>query len=82
MHAIIADPEQYGVAILLLLAVLKPLLLGLSFKSGYLGGPIFPVMFACTMLGLAIHVIFPDVPLSILVLCIEGPAVALSWAPH
>jgi hypothetical protein len=63
---------------LLLLAMLKPLLLGLSFKSGYLGGPIFPVMFACTMLGLALALVFPAVPLSVLVLCIEGPAVALA----
>jgi H+/Cl- antiporter ClcA len=78
VHTILADPAQYGVGFLLLLALLKPLLLALSFKSGYLGGPIFPVMFACTMLGMALHLIFPDVPLSILVLCIEGPAVALA----
>jgi H+/Cl- antiporter ClcA len=78
VHTIVADPAQYGVALLLLLALLKPLLLALSFKSGYLGGPIFPVIFACTMLGMALHLVFVDVPLSILVLCIEGPAVALA----
>ena len=74
----LADPARYGIGMLLLLAMLKPLLLGLSFKSGYLGGPIFPVMFACTMIGLALALIFPGVPLSVLVLCIEGPAVALA----
>jgi len=78
VHAIVADPAGYGLAMLLLLALLKPLLLGLSFKSGYLGGPIFPVMFACTMIGLALHLVFADVPLSILVMCIEGPAVAVA----
>jgi H+/Cl- antiporter ClcA len=78
VHAILGEPGQYGVALLLMLALLKPLLLGLSFKSGYLGGPIFPVMFTCTMLGQALHLTFPDVPQSILVLCIEGPAVALA----
>jgi H+/Cl- antiporter ClcA len=78
IHAIIANPAQYGVAMLLLLTLAKPLLLGLSFKSGYLGGPIFPIMFACTTLGLALHLLFADVPLSILTLCIEGPAVALA----
>ena len=78
VHAIIAAPAEFGLGMLLLLAVLKPLLLGLSFKSGYLGGPIFPIMFACTMLGLALRLMFPDVPESILVLCIEGPAVALA----
>jgi H+/Cl- antiporter ClcA len=78
VHALVANPAQYGLPLLLLLAGVKPLLLGLSFKSGYLGGPIFPVMFACTMLGLALALIFPGVPLSILVLCIEGPAVGLA----
>lgn len=78
IHTIVANAAQYGVAMLLLLAVLKPLLLGLAFKSGYLGGPTFPLLFACTMLGLAMHLVFPTVPTSILVLCIEGPAVALA----
>ena len=78
IHAIVANPAQYGVAVLLLLAVLKPLLLGLAFKSGFLGGPTFPILFTCTMVGLALHLLFPSVPMSILVLCIEGPAIALA----
>ena len=36
------------------------------------------MMFACTMLGLALHLVFPDVPMSILALCIAAPAVALA----
>jgi H+/Cl- antiporter ClcA len=78
IHGIIADPAKYGVALLLLMAVLKIVLLGLSFKSGYIGGPTFPLLFACTMIGLALQLLFPSVPQSILVLCIEGPAVALA----
>ena len=78
IHAIVANPAQYGVAVLLLLAVLKPLLLGLAFKSGFLGGPTFPILFTCTMVGLALQLLFPSVPMSILVLCIEGPAIALA----
>jgi H+/Cl- antiporter ClcA len=78
IHTVIAAPERYGVALLLLMALLKLFLLGLSLKSGYLGGPVFPVLFACTMVGLALHLLFPAVPLSLLVLCIEGPAVALA----
>ncbi len=42
IHSIVANAASHGVAMLLLLAVLKPLLLALSFKGGYLGGPIFP----------------------------------------
>jgi H+/Cl- antiporter ClcA len=78
IHGIIAAPERYGVGLLLLMALLKLVLLALSLKSGYLGGPIFPVLFACTMVGLALHLLLPAVPLSLLVLCVEGPAVALA----
>jgi H+/Cl- antiporter ClcA len=78
IHAIVADPARYGVGMLVLLAVLKPVLLGLSFKSGYLGGPTFPLLFACTMLGLALNLVFPTVPTSLLVTCLEGPAVAMA----
>jgi H+/Cl- antiporter ClcA len=78
IHAIIANPAQYGAALLLLMAVVKLLLLGLSFKSGYLGGPTFPILFACTLTGLALGQIAPNVPIAILVLCIEAPALALA----
>jgi H+/Cl- antiporter ClcA len=61
-----------------LLAVVKLLLLGLSFKSGFLGGPTFPILFSCTMLGLALSQLFPTVPLSILILCIQASAIALA----
>jgi H+/Cl- antiporter ClcA len=78
IHAIVANPANYGVGMLVLLAVLKPVLLGVSFKSGYLGGPTFPLLFACTMLGLALNLVFPTVPTSLLVTCLEGPAVAMA----
>jgi H+/Cl- antiporter ClcA len=75
---IIANPAAYGVLMLLFLAVLKILLMCLSFKSGYIGGPTFPILFSCIMVGLALSLIFPTVPLSILILCIEVSAVALT----
>src|SRR6266568_6160463 len=67
---IIQNPAQYGVLLLLLFALLKILLLGLSFKSGYLGGPTFPTLFSCTMVAMALSLLFPAIPVSILVLCI------------
>lgn len=78
IHTIIENPAQVGIAMLLLLAILKILLLALSFKSGYLGGPIFPILFSCTMIALALNLAFPSVPLSILVLCIESAAITLA----
>jgi chloride channel protein, CIC family len=74
---IIQSPASYGVGLLLLFALLKILLLGLSFKSGYLGGPTFPTLFSCTMVAMALSLLFPSISMSILVLCIESAAVGL-----
>ena len=77
IHPIIANPAAYGVLMLLAFAILKVLLLALSFKSGYLGGPIFPTLFASTMLALAISLIFPGVPIALLFTCIVAATIAL-----
>ena len=78
IHGIIADPARFGVGMLLAMAILKILLLALSFKSGYLGGPIFPILFASTLVGLALNLVFPGVPVSLFVLCIEVAAITLA----
>jgi H+/Cl- antiporter ClcA len=78
IHTIIQNPAEIGIAMLLLMAVLKILLLALSLKSGFLGGPIFPILFSSTMIALALNLAFPSVPLSILVLCIETAAITLA----
>jgi H+/Cl- antiporter ClcA len=78
IHAILHDPAAIGVAMLFLYAILKILLFALSFKSGYIGGPIFPILFSCTMVGLALSLLFPSVPVAIFVLCIEAAAFALA----
>ena len=74
IHGIIANPAAIGLPMLLLMALLKPLLLALSLKSGYLGGPIFPALFTATLVGLAISLVAPGVPLAVLVMC---PAVGV-----
>jgi H+/Cl- antiporter ClcA len=77
IHTIIANPSMYGAMMLLGFAILKVLLLALSFKSGYLGGPIFPTLFASTMVALAISLVFPSLPVALLITGIEAAAVAL-----
>ncbi|HLJ82324.1 MAG TPA: chloride channel protein [Ktedonobacterales bacterium] len=74
----IQNPASYGVLALVGLGVLKLLLLALSIKSGFLGGPTFPILFSCTMFGLALSLLFPGVPVSIFVLCIEAAAITLA----
>jgi H+/Cl- antiporter ClcA len=77
IHTIIASAATYGVPMLLLFAVLKPPLLALSFKGGYLGGPIFPSLFAAAMLGLAINQLVPSLPLEICLTCVEVGVITL-----
>ncbi|MEN6519019.1 MAG: chloride channel protein [Methanospirillum sp.] len=78
IHGIIADPARYGAALLLLMAVLKIGLFGVSIKAGYIGGPLFPILFSCTLVGLALNLLFPGVPVGVFVLCIETGAFAVA----
>lgn len=78
IHEIITDPARLGAGMLLGIAILKILLLALSFKSGYIGGPLFPIIFSSTLIGLALNLVFPGVPVSIFVLCIEVAALTLA----
>jgi H+/Cl- antiporter ClcA len=78
IHSIINDPAHFGIALLLIMAVLKIVLLALSFKSGYLGGPIFPTLFICTMIGLALSLMFPGIPVGIFVMCLEVAVITLA----
>ncbi len=78
IHTIAANPAAYGVLVLLGFAILKVLLLALSYKAGYLGGPIFPTMFAAIMIALAINLVFPSVPAGLLVTCIVTAAITFA----
>lgn len=78
IHGFIANPALYGAALLLLLAFLKIGLFGISIKAGYIGGPVFPILFACTLIGLALNLLVPGVPAAVFVLCIEAGALAVA----
>lgn len=78
ISSIIANPAKFGIQFLLLMAVLKVLLLAISLKSGFLGGPIFPLLFTCTMAGLALSLVFPSIPVGIFVMCLEVAVVTLA----
>ena len=73
-----ANPALYGAGLLLLLAFLKIGLFGISIKAGYIGGPVFPIIFACTLIGLALNLLIPGVPAAVFVLCIEAGALAVA----
>ncbi|MEN6342730.1 MAG: chloride channel protein [Methanospirillum sp.] len=78
IHDFIVQPAVYGAGLLLLLAVLKIVLFGVSIKAGYIGGPVFPIIFACTLIGLALNLLVPGIPAGVFVLCIEAGALAVA----
>jgi len=61
IQTVVADPASYGPAALLAMALVKLALLAVAFKSGFLGGPTFPAIFASTCVALAISLLLPAV---------------------
>ena len=72
---VISGAAGYGIALLLVMAVGKLALLSVGFKSGFLGGPTFPLIFASTSVALALNLAFPGIPVAILVAGIMTGAV-------
>jgi H+/Cl- antiporter ClcA len=75
VQTVIKGAAGYGVALLLLMAIAKLALLSVGFKSGFLGGPTFPLIFASTSVALALNLVFPSMPVAILVAGIMSGAV-------
>jgi H+/Cl- antiporter ClcA len=56
-----ADPAKYGAVLLVAMALVKLALLAIAFKSGFLGGPTFPTIFASVCVALAFSLLLPGV---------------------
>jgi len=67
IHTVVNDPEHYGLALLLVMALGKFALLATGFRSGFLGGPTFPSIFAVVCVAEAIHIAIPGLSLTILI---------------
>jgi chloride channel protein, CIC family len=65
IKTVVGDPSHYGIALLLVMALGKLALLSVGFKSGFLGGPTFPSIFACVCLAEAIEIAIPGLALPI-----------------
>lgn len=73
-----------GIAVwaLLLIILLKMVALSSAFASGFYGGPFFPLFFIGGTLGVAVNVLFPDLPLALTVgTAMGGVAGALASVP-
>ena len=82
IKTIVADPTQYGAGGLLAMAFVKLALLAVAFKSGFLGGPTFPAIFASVCVALAISLLFPALQVTVLIAGImAGFLIVLFKAP-
>lgn len=78
---VVEDFETFGLFMLIALALLKVVTLGISLGGGFYGGPIFPMFFIGGVLGIAVHVLIPAIPLALAVGAVMasiGAAIALS----
>ncbi len=64
-----SQAAEIGVGLLILFALAKLLALGGALSFGFIGGPIFPLLFVGATLGAAINLIFPEIPLGLAVGC-------------
>ena len=71
-----------GVMVLLTLALVKVFITSLCLTTGWKGGYIFPTMFAGAALGMAVHNLFPSIPLAVAASAtMAGAMVAVMKAP-
>ncbi|MFN8622789.1 MAG: chloride channel protein [Chloroflexota bacterium] len=67
VQEVVADPGKYGPLMLLAMAVVKLGLLSIAFKSGFLGGPTFPAIFASVCVAEAVSALVPGVRIDVLI---------------
>jgi H+/Cl- antiporter ClcA len=72
IRTVAADPAAYGPAVLVAMAIVKLALLAVAFKSGFLGGPTFPAIFASVCVALAISLLLPGTPVDVIIGGIMG----------
>ena len=79
---LITQAAEIGVVMLIILAVSKLLATSLLLATGWKGGYIFPIMFASIALGLAMNLLFPGIPIAVIVAAtVAGALVAALKAP-
>lgn len=79
---LIAHAAEIGVVMLVVLGLVKLFATSLLLATGWKGGYIFPIMFACIALGLAVDLIFPTIPVAVAVAAtMAGALVAALRAP-
>lgn len=79
---LITGAAEIGVAMLVVMGLMKLFATSLLLATGWKGGYIFPIMFASAALGLAVNLLFPGIPVAVCVAAtMAGALVAALRAP-
>src|SRR5512139_2755929 len=79
---LILHAAEIGVLMLIVLGLAKLLATSLLLATGWKGGYIFPIMFAGVALGMAVNLVFPQIPIAVTVAAtMAGALVAAMKAP-
>lgn len=65
LSAAIADFQTLGAAIIIGALLAKILAMSISLATGFIGGPVMPTLFIGGSAGLAINLLFPEIPLAL-----------------
>ncbi len=66
-EVVLGDAATIGAALLVVMAFAKVVMLVVSLRSGFYGGPFFPIFFIGGTLGAALHLLVPALPLALAV---------------
>jgi H+/Cl- antiporter ClcA len=69
MVTVTQQAAEIGVFLLIVFALAKLLALSGALSFGFIGGPIFPLLFVGSTVGSVIHLLFPQLPLGLVVGC-------------
>jgi H+/Cl- antiporter ClcA len=69
LEIVLASAETLGLGILLGILFGKMVAFAVSQASGFIGGPIFPVLFVGGTAGVIVNQVFPDVPIGLAFTC-------------
>jgi H+/Cl- antiporter ClcA len=61
----IANAEALGAGLLIAVVIAKIIAVAISLTTGFIGGPVMPALFIGGTSGLAVHAMFPDIPIAL-----------------
>jgi H+/Cl- antiporter ClcA len=65
----IDNVEQLGAALLIAVVAGKIIAVAISLTTGFIGGPVMPTLFIGGTAGLAVHAMFPEIPIALAFSC-------------